>query len=148
VLLSAEFQGFCRDLHDECAEKFVESVNPVALRDVLRLQCVHGRKLDSGNPIPANLGADFNRYQFNFWDEVALADPGHAARRARLEALNAWRNAIAHYNYDPANLGGATRLTIPDVRSWRLDCDAFAAAFDRVVREQLQLITGVSPWPP
>jgi hypothetical protein len=39
VALSAEFQGFCRDLHSECADRLVDSVNPVALRRVLRSQC-------------------------------------------------------------------------------------------------------------
>lgn len=36
VLLSSEFQGFCRDLHDECAERLVDSVIPLTLRSVLR----------------------------------------------------------------------------------------------------------------
>src|SRR6266540_238222 len=52
VLLSSEFQGFCRDLHDECADRLVDSVNPVTLRRLLRAQCAYGRKLDSGNPNP------------------------------------------------------------------------------------------------
>ena len=75
VLLSAEFQGFCRDLHDKCAESLVDSVNPPALQAVLRSQCRYGRKLDTGNPNPGNLGADFNRYLFEFWDEVLVVDP-------------------------------------------------------------------------
>src|SRR5208283_5836794 len=124
VLLSAEFQGFCRDLHDECAEKFVESINPVALQAGLRSQCVYGRKLDTGNPNPGNLGTDFKRFQFDFWDTLLTVDPGHAARRDRLEMLNTWRNAIAHHDYDPARLGGTTTLTIPQVRDWRTHSDA------------------------
>jgi hypothetical protein len=148
VLLSSEFQGFCRELHDGCAKKLVDSVIPVALQAVLRSQCVYGRKLDSGNPNPGNLGADFNRYLFDFWPAVLASDPGHAARQHRLAMLNAWRNAIAHNDYDPADLGGTTILTIAQVRDWRTDCDAFATAFDVVMRNQLQALTGVSPWPP
>src|ERR1051326_3473688 len=106
VLLNSEFQGFCRDLHTECARRLVASVHPVALQTVLRSQCVYGRKLDTGNPNPGNLGADFSRYVFDFWPAVLAIDPGHTARQQRLAMLNTWRNAIAHHNYDPAQLGG------------------------------------------
>jgi hypothetical protein len=104
--------------------------------------------LDTGNPNPGNLGVDFNRYLFKFWDEVLAQDPGHALRKDRLDVLYVWRNAVAHYDYDPAKLGGAMILTIPQVRDWRTDCDALATAFDAVVRNHLQATTGVSPWPP
>src|SRR4051812_38566900 len=52
VLLSAEFQGFCRDLHDECADKFVMGITSAPLQALLRSQCVYGRKLNTGNPNP------------------------------------------------------------------------------------------------
>jgi len=148
VLLSSEFQGFCRELHTECAEKLVDTVTPVALRTVLRSQCVYGRKLETGNPNSSNLGADFNRYVLDFWPAVIAIDATHVARRHRLAALNAWRNAIAHHDYDPAELGGTTDLSITQVRDWRTDCDAFATAFDAVTRTHLHATTGVSPWLP
>jgi hypothetical protein len=148
VLLCSEFQGFCRDLHDESANKFVAAVVPAPLKDVLRSQCVYGRKLVTGNPNSGNLGADFNRFGFDLWAAVLAIDPGHAARRHRLALLNAWRNAIAHHNYDPAELGGTTTLTIAAVRDWRTDCNAFATTFDAVLRNHLQAVTGVFPWPP
>jgi hypothetical protein len=147
-LLSAEFQGFCRDLHNECAEKLVESIKPVSLQAVLRSQCRYGRKLDTGNSNPGNLGADFNSYEFEFWPALLAVDPGNAAKRNRLHILSVWRNAIAHHDYDPAALGGTTSLTLPQVRNWRTDCEALALAFDGVVRNHLQTTTGVSPWPP
>jgi hypothetical protein len=75
-------------------------------------------------------------------------DPGYAARRDRLARLNAWRNAVAHHDYDPNELGGSTTLTIAEVRDWQTDCGAFATAFDAVMRDYLQATTGVSPWPP
>jgi hypothetical protein len=61
--------------------------------------------------------------------------------------LNAWRNAIAHHDYDPAELGGTTTLTVIQVNDWRTDSDALATAFDAVLRDHL-LATGVAPWPP
>jgi hypothetical protein len=148
VLLCSEFQGFCRDLHTECADRLVDSVSPAPLRTVLRVQCFYGRKLDTANPNAGNLGADFNRYGLDFWPAVLATDPGHAARQPRLGLLNAWRNAVAHHDYDPAYLGGTVTLTITQVRAWRADCDAFATAFDAVLRDQLRATTGVSPWPP
>jgi hypothetical protein len=148
VLLSAEFQGFCRNLNDECADKFVASISPLALQDMLRSQCVWGRKLDTGNANPGNLGSDFNRFQFNFWSEVLDLDPLHEMRRNRLETFNTWRNAIAHHNYDPTRLGGTTTLTILQVQEWRGDCNALASAFDAVTHKHLLSTTGVPPWPP
>jgi hypothetical protein len=108
----------------------------------------YGRKLSTGNPNVGNLGADFNRYLFDFWPAVVALDSTHVARQHRFAMLNAWRNAIAHHNYDPAELGGTTTLTIAQVRDWRADCDLFATAFDTIARNQLQATTGVSPWPP
>lgn len=148
VLLSSELQGFCRDLHSECAKKVVASVGAVPLRTLLRSQCLYARKLDTGNPSVGNLGADFNRYGLDFWPAVLALGPAHAARRHRLAMLNAWRNAVAHHDYDPAELGGTTTLTIPEVRAWRTDCDGFATAFDAVLRDQLFAATGAAPWPP
>jgi hypothetical protein len=148
VLLSSEFQGFCRDLHSESAERLLDSISLADLRAVLQAQCAYARKLDTGSPTPGNLGADFNRFGFDFWPRVDATDPAHVARRHRLARFNAWRNAIAHHSYDPAQLGGTTRLTVPEVRDWRADCDAFATTFDAVLGARLQATTGVAPWPP
>lgn len=148
VLLCSEFQGYCRELHNECADILVAAVVPFELRAVLRGQCLYGRKLDTGNPNVGNLGADFTRYGLDFWPAVMALDPAHVARQHRLAMLNAWRNAIAHHDYDPAELGGTITLTIPQVRDWRLDCDAFAAAFDAVMYHTLQTILGTPPWAP
>jgi hypothetical protein len=148
VLLSSEFQGFCRDLHTECADRLVDSVAPPPLRATLRTQCLFGRKLETGNPSSSNLGADFNRYNLDFWASVDALDPTHAARRHRLARLSAWRNAIAHHNYDPLLLGGVLTLTVVEVRDFRTDCEVFASAFDGVLRNHLQALAGVVPWPP
>ena len=36
VLLSGQFQGFCRDLHSECADNLVSPVADPDLREMLR----------------------------------------------------------------------------------------------------------------
>src|SRR2546421_8882763 len=67
VQLSAHFQGFCRDLHSECAEYLVVLVVDPVLRDTLRNNLLFARKIDRGNPNPGNLGSDFNRLGLAFW---------------------------------------------------------------------------------
>jgi len=50
VLLSAQFQGFCRDLHSECADHLLTPVPDPDLRELLRDNLLFGRKIDRGNP--------------------------------------------------------------------------------------------------
>ena len=146
VLLSSQFQGYCRDLHSECADYFVQSVPAGLLRTALRNVLVQNRKLKTGNPNPGNIGEDYNRFGLSFWDEVKNLDLRNQARQNRLEDLNAWRNAIAHQDFDPAKLGGRIVLRLQQVREWRNACNQLADAFDEVMRSQLQAVNGVSPW--
>jgi hypothetical protein len=67
-------------------------------------------------------------------------------RQDRLEELNAWRNSIAHQDFDPLRLGGTTFLRLQQVRVWRTSCEHLAGAFDAVMRWHLHAINGVSPW--
>jgi hypothetical protein len=83
VLLSSEFQGFCRDLHDECSECLVRPVTAPDLLTIYRSNFFFGRKLDSGNPNAGNLGADFNRFGFLFWQGIDADSPRSATMRMR-----------------------------------------------------------------
>src|SRR5437667_2665396 len=60
VLLSSQFQGFCRDLHTECARLVVRSLPSPDLQVMFRVSLLLNRKLDRGNPNPGNIGSDFN----------------------------------------------------------------------------------------
>lgn len=104
-----------------------------------------GRKLDTGNPNPGNLGADFGRiFAGNFWDQV-LGVPAVSAivdRKAKLEAMNTWRNAIAHQDWRTVG----PNLGIAQVRAWRSACRMLATAFDRAVWAELHATTGNAPW--
>ena len=146
VLLSSQFQGYCRDLHSECASYFVQSVPAGILRTALRNVLVQHRKLNTGNPNPGNIGEDYNRFGISFWDEVKNLDMRNQARQNRIEELNAWRNAIAHHDFDPARLGGTTILRLQQVLRWRKACHSLAGAFDKVMRTHLHAVNGVSPW--
>lgn len=146
VLLSSQFQGFCRDLHTECADHFVQGVPAGLLQSALHNVLVQNRKLDRGNPNPGNIGSDYNRFGIPFWDKVTILDLRNQARQGRLGELNEWRNAIAHQDFDPTKLGGATVLRLRQVRGWRKTCQRLAECFDEVMRSHLQAINGVSPW--
>jgi hypothetical protein len=57
VLLASEFQGFCRNLHSECAERII-AATPADLQEVIRQQFLWGRQLDRGNAQSAAIGSD------------------------------------------------------------------------------------------
>src|SRR5258708_38373204 len=63
VLLSAHFQGFCRDLYTEAA-LVISSRMRSTLRPLVQEQFTIQRKLDRGNPTHDNLKEDFKRLGF------------------------------------------------------------------------------------
>jgi hypothetical protein len=147
VLLSAQFQGFCRDLHSECADSLSQGTAIPAWRLICLQNFLAGRKLDVGNPSCGNLGADFNRLGLAFWPSVAADHARNPQRSALLEQLNRWRNAIAHYHFAPGMYrGGRPSLTLADVQEWRKACDGLARSFDNVLRAHVLSITGTAPW--
>src|SRR5260370_30597395 len=72
LLLSAHFQGFCRDLYTECADIIVLRVR-ASLQTLIRAQFAAKRRLDQGNPNVQNLKEDFERFRFNLY--LAATDP-------------------------------------------------------------------------
>lgn len=145
VLLSSQFQGFCRDLHSECVDCFARTLAPARLGAVVRIEFLFARRLDRGNPVPSNIGADFNRLGIDFWRQVSRIDSRNVERRRRLEHLGDWRNAIAHQDFDRSRLVPA-RIRLPTIQSWRRNCAALAGAFDRTMRHYLRSITEIDPW--
>lgn len=127
------------------SDYLVQNVTPVLLRTTCRNAMVQNRKLNQGNPNPGNVGSDFNRFGLVFWDEVRNLDVRNQSRQNRLDELNAWRNAIAHQDFNPGSLG-ATTLRLQAVRTWRSACDRLAVAFDEVMRQHVQSVVGASPW--
>ena len=146
MLLSAQFQEFCRDLYSEAVGHIVQVIDPVVLRPALRAEFTLNRQLDRGNPHPGAIGADFNRLGLDFWDQVRHHDWRNRARQNRLDDLNTWRNAIAHQDFDPKQLGGTITLRLARVRGWRKACEHLAASFDEVMRDHIEQFTGVFPW--
>ena len=145
TLLSAQFQGFCRDLHSECVDAIVRRTPP-GLRSYILPQFLWGRSLDRGNPNPGNIGMDFGRFGIAFWARVRADHHLNERRKQYLEELNTWRNAIAHQDFDSVKLGGTTVLHVATVRQWRSSLGSLAISFDNVMVSYLQSMIGESPW--
>jgi hypothetical protein len=147
VLLSSQFQGFCRDLHTECAHHLVAGIVSPVLLATYRRNLLFGRKLDTGNPNPGNVGSDFNRLGLSFWPTVDAEHPRNPQRRNLLETLNRWRNAIAHNVFAPDMFrGGRPSLHLSEVQDWRRACGGLVHSFDNVMRVHLLSVTGAAPW--
>ena len=73
--------------------------------------------------------------------------PRNPQRRAALEELNRWRNAIAHYAFAPDMYRGSRpSLQLAEVQDWRRACDGLARSCDNVLHAHLLFATGVAPW--
>lgn len=144
VILAAEFQGFCRDLHTEAVSFLVRPL-AVSLRVIVEDEFSWNRQLDRSNATPSSLGTDFGRLGIDLWKLVDVAYPQGPLLRRKLEELNSWRNAIAHSDFDPVRLGG-TILRLQQVRRWRWVCARLARILDRIVTDGFFVKLGSRPW--
>lgn len=145
VLLSSQFQRFCRDLHTEAVEIVVSRVSFPLIADLLRARMLEARRLDRGNPNPGNLGVDFARLGMDLWRKVKALHKRNEGRQTVLSDLTGWRNAIAHQDFVSKPLRPA-RLRYDDVDRWRRALNQLARSFDRAVCEHLDLLVGSRPW--
>jgi hypothetical protein len=99
LLLAAEFQGFCRQFHSECATYVRNTIEPAAIRPLLQTNLHFGRLLDKNNATPSSIGADFGRFGVTLWDELYRLRPRAREWNKRLETLNKWRNAIVREGF-------------------------------------------------
>lgn len=144
LLLASEFQGFCRDLHSEAADRIVATLTKDPQIDVLLKELLtNGRLLDKGNANPSSLGSDFGRLQLQLWPQLDARHRSTGRKRAKLEELNAWRNAIAHHDFRRL---ARVNLRLAEVQSFRAACNALGAALDEVVGAHLTLLVGLRPW--
>ena len=150
VMVASQFQGFCRDLHTESVTVIVDIVQHRLCSPRLSgNRFVLGRQLESKNAQPSSLGSDFGWFGIGFWKEVDTLIQDGGAARSKLEELNAWRNAIAHQNFEGVSPGGPPNLTLEQVRQWRCICSKLARTFDRVGIADIYLrsLRGTPPWP-
>ena len=150
MLLSAHFQGFCRDLHSECVQA-VAGIIPASVILMFQVICQQGRQLDKANAKYEGIRIDFERFDLDLTaaltTDPALSAPQILANRGhinRINHLNDWRNYAAHHNPLPPAHGGP--LVLATVQIWKASCDGFATELDRIMYNQLQVLTGVAPW--
>ncbi|SOD03379.1 hypothetical protein SAMN05216486_11133 [bacterium JGI 053] len=146
VLLSSQFQRFCRDLHDEAADFLFAQPAFASLAPLLKASLSQARRLDSGNPNPGNIASDFSRFGFDIWVLARERNARTPARRMRLEVLNRWRNAVAHQDFRSPHLGGRETVRLAEVREWRAACGGLAVDFDGILGVYLNAIGGAQPW--
>lgn len=146
LLLCAHFQAYCRGLHSDATQVLVESIDP-GIGAVLSDNLSFARQLDRRNAQPGSISADFKRIGIEFWDVVNVADAHNATRQRQLEALNAWRNAIAHHDIESRRRELVPHeVTLTACRSWRSALDGLAQTFDQVLAERLETLVGTRPW--
>lgn len=154
VLLASQFQRYCRGLHSEAVDHLCARVRgtsaPPWAELLIRERLVSNRMLDRGNANAGNLGADFARFAGRpFWADVRAHHALNNARQAKLDALNRWRNAIAHQDFadvPPLDGAGRTSLRKSDVDRWRSACGGLSVSFDAVVSDWILDLTGTRPW--
>jgi hypothetical protein len=138
VLLSAHFQGFCRDLYSEAVQVVVSKVRH-SLQLLIQDQFTAHRKLDCGNPTHDHLKEDFKRFGFTL--DLTL-DPANVPRLRHLSDLNKCRNAATHQEAVPAGI----RLDLPSLRGWTSSCDGLATSLDALLYNHLRKILRRPPW--
>jgi hypothetical protein len=160
VVLASQFQGFCRDLHSECADVVSNAiatgtaatvVDGSALAGVALMSLTRNRQLDRGNASVGSVGADFKAFDVDIWDVARRLDARTRLRERRLDQLNVWRNAIAHQDFDFSQhqrelVGEPARLGLDDVRAFRSACNGLAATLDKALVGHLEPIVGGRPW--
>jgi hypothetical protein len=125
-------------------DELVGVVEPAGFRPLVRAEFRRERRLDRGNASPGSIREDFNRLGLSIWASVLDANPRNRLRRARLEQLCTWRNAIAHQDFVRPLVPAI--LTLRVVREWRRSCDALARSLDRVASSYLATVIGRRPW--
>ncbi|MEB3068838.1 hypothetical protein [[Mycobacterium] vasticus] len=146
--LAAEFQGFCRDLHDDAVLMIVADLDGVAGADIhrqlLRAALTRSRKLDRGNASPGNIGNDFGYLGMAFWSDVRQRYSTKGPRwNTILESLNVVRNAAAHSDAAKlAEMRSRHPLTLRTFRAWRRALNDAASGFEAVASAYLADETG------
>lgn len=149
VTLVAQFQGFCRALHDDAVDVHVSQAAP-AQQTLMGTLLTQGRKLDVENPRRSSLGADFGRLGFGFIDDLKALGPTTRGQLDDLDRLVDYRNAISHGNEGKiASLeaGSDLRSTKASYQRYRRSIDKLAGTMDAEVARQLAVLLGVrQPW--
>ena len=140
TLLSAHFQGFCRDLYTEASFKVVARIKQTGLRLIAQAQFAAGVKLDKVNPTLDALSEDFGRFGIADLRAAIGTAPPADTHKGRLKAMNGCRNKCAHG--EPA----IPELLLANIQDWRDSCNWFASRLDSVVYDKLRAAFRGAAW--
>ena len=151
MLLSANLQGFCRDLYTECLTIVTVNAGTLPMMGFIEAMGSAGLELNRVNPKWKSIRADFDRFGFDVGQALtaAAAAPGgvtkatHQLRLQHIAALNEWRNYAAHALTNPP-IGGP--LALATVTAWKNSCDGLATQLDGALYDQVLSLTGSPPW--
>ncbi len=141
AMLCAHFQGFCRDLYTEGAQRITLAVPP-PLQLFVQRQSMAELKLSTGNPNLQTLTHDFNRLVSDVKPRLD-ANPANAVRLNHLADLNKWRNYVVHHGVVAPP---GPPLAVPLVRVWQSSCDGLATDLDRIVYDVLSAMLSAPAW--
>lgn len=147
VALVAQFQEYCRALHDEAVNVHVAAANPEQAT-VLQALLTQGRKIGTQNPRPAHLGSDFGRLGFSLIGDLKAAGPDLADWLRRLDLLIDLRNAVGHGDdteIEGLIAAGEIRVTKVSYRQYRGTLDRLAGTMDAVVADALATRLKIPP---
>jgi hypothetical protein len=149
VVLSAQFQSYCRDLHNDAVQVQVDTAVP-AQRTMLKLLLTQGRKLETGNARRSAIGSDFVRLGFDFVGDLKAKGPATIQRLDRLEVLLDYRNAIGHGDESKITAiedDGEIAATKASYLKYRQAINALAGTMDAVAAVRLSQVLGIGrPW--
>jgi hypothetical protein len=133
--LAAEFQGYCRDLHDEAVDHITANLGAASgpgLVAITRSAFIQGRLLSKGNPNRSNLTQDFKRIGFDIPDALGPTYPAQYDEwYTTVESLMEARNAVAHS--DDKGIRACRQkqpLTLPTFKKWRGSLERLVLSLD------------------
>ncbi|MCU0268472.1 MAG: hypothetical protein MUF83_07470 [Acidimicrobiales bacterium] len=149
LALVAQFQSYCRDLHDQAAQVFIVQASPMQA-DALEVLIVQGRRLDTHNPRRSTLGHDFVRVGLTLIEDVKATGADTARQLDALDRVVDYRNAIGHGDETKIaalEAGGEIKATKRSDEQHRRSLDALAGTIDDVVADKLASSLGIRrPW--
>lgn len=149
LALVAQFQSYCRDLHDEAAQVFIGQASPHQM-STLKVLVVQGRRLDTHNPRRSTLGHDFVRVGLTLIDDLKAAGPQVVDQLDALDRVVDYRNAVGHGDETKIvalEAGGEIKATKRSYEQHRRALDALAGTMDDVVADKLASSLGIpKPW--
>lgn len=149
VALAAQFQAYCRALHDDAVTVHAQAASP-SQAGWMPTILTRGRKLDTQNARKATLGSDFGMLGIDLIADLNAKGAPTTGHLDALEVLVDFRNAIGHGNETKIvtlESSGRIRSTKASYVSYRRDMNALAATMDQVVAQGLAALLGIpNPW--